>query len=135
MIVTGWDVQFGKWTDDVKLENRPKLVKGFFQYYAVKRKLKDNVICTFTGKLMVKHNFFSGFKKLSTISKQQRLKFSTFESKINSNFEQQYGLVVQDPFDLVFNLTKNITGSVLTEFCDLCTQSASLVKYKPRHIV
>lgn len=101
---------------------------GFFKFYAARRKLKNNVLCTFTGKLMNKHTFFSDFNKLSKINQVQRQKFKTFESKIHSNFENNHGLVVQDPFDLAFNLTKNITGSIMTDFCDMCVQSAALLK-------
>jgi hypothetical protein len=100
---------------------------GFFQFYANKRRLKDNVLSTCTGQCMKKNKFYEHFTQLSGISKIQRTKFKTFQSKVDSSFEKCYGLVLQDPFELSFNLTKNIYKQVLTDFCELCNQSSTLL--------
>jgi len=70
------------------------------------------------------------FLKKSGINQVQRKQFLKFRSKILSDFEKCYGLTVQDPFDLVFNITKKISGQNLTLFCDLCDQSAKLLSTK-----
>lgn len=125
--VSGWDCAFGQWTDSITAPNRHKLLMGFFQYYAIKTQLMDNVLCTCTGQLMPKNRFFMQFNQLPQISHVQRKKFTTFEMKVNLDFEKFHGLAVQDPYDLAFNITKNITSSNLTDFCNLCDQSAKLL--------
>lgn len=100
---------------------------GFYQFYANKKKLKKYVLSTYTGQRIKKHKFYDNFRQLSGLSKIQRTKFKTFQSKVDSSFEKCYGLVLQDPFELSFNLTKNIYKQVLTDFCDLCNQSATLL--------
>jgi len=76
---------------------------------------------------MKKHKFYEKFNQLSGISEVQKTKFKNFQSKVDSNFEKFYGLVLQDPFELSFNLTRNIYKQVLTDFCDLCDQSSTLL--------
>ncbi|XP_026820222.1 uncharacterized protein LOC113558852 [Rhopalosiphum maidis] len=126
-VIEGWDCTFGKWSGNISDDKRAKLLLGFFQFYANKRRLKDNVLSTCTGRCMKKHKFYEHFTQLSGISKIQRTKFKTFQSKVDSSFEKCYGLVLQDPFELSFNLTKNIYKQVLTDFCELCNQSSTLL--------
>lgn len=118
---------FGQWTDNVIAQNRHKLLVGFFQYYAIETQLMDNVLCTCTGQLMCKNKFFMQFNRLPEINHVQRNKFSSFELEVGLNFENFQGLAIQDPYDLAFNMTKNITSSNLADFCNLCDQSAKLL--------
>jgi len=99
----------------------------FFQFYANKKTLKRNVLSTCTGQLIKKPSFYEHFSKLSGLSKIQRTQFKNFKSKVDLNFENNYGLVLQDPFELSFNLTRNIHKQALTDFCDLCHQSSTLL--------
>jgi len=106
---------------------------GFFQYYANKRALKDNVLSTCTGQLIKKHAFYERFIQLPGLSEIQRTKFKNFKAEVNSSFEKNYGLVLQDPFELSFNLTRNLHNQALTDFCDLCHQSsARLINIKSK---
>jgi len=100
---------------------------GFFQYYAVKKRLKDNVLSTCTGQLIKKHAFYEKFSQFPELSKIQKTKFKNYKSKVDSSFEKNYGLVLQDPFELSFNLTRNLHNQALTDFCDLCHQSSTLL--------
>lgn len=126
-IIEGWDCTFGEWSCNISDDKRPKLLLGFYQFYANKKILKEYVLSTCTGQRIKKHKFYDNFSQLSGLSKIQRTKFKTFQSKVDSSFEKCYGLVLQDPFELSFNLTKNIYKQVLTDFCDLCNQSATLL--------
>jgi len=126
--LSGWDCTFGEWSScNISDDKRPKLLLGFYQFYANKKKLKEYVLSTCTGQRIKKHKFYDNFSQLSGLSKIQRTKFKTSLSKVDSSFEKCYGLVLQDPFELSFNLTKNIYKQVLTDFCDLCNQSATLL--------
>lgn len=126
-VIEGWDCTFGKCLRNISEAKRPKLLMGFFQYYANKRALKDNVLSTCTGQLIKKQAFYEKFSQLSGLSKIQRTNFKNFKSKVDSNFEKNYGLVLQDPFELSFNLTRNLHKKALTDFCDLCHQSSTLL--------
>ncbi|XP_050441887.1 terminal uridylyltransferase Tailor-like isoform X2 [Adelges cooleyi] len=128
--IEGWDCSFEmlpkpKTTEDT--ERRFNLLYGFFQYYSDEKKFKSQVLCTFTGKCMKKSKFFSDFIKLSEIKKTQRAKFKTLQSNIYKSFEKRNGLTLQDPFELSFNITKNITGDTLTRFCDMCYETMVLM--------
>jgi len=123
----GWDCTFGNCELNISDDKRPKLLKGFFRFYANKKSLKDNVLSTSTGRLIKKHEFYEKFSQLCVLSKIQRRQFKKFQSKVVSNFEKNYGLVLQDPFELSFNLTRNLSKKDLTDFCDLCHQSSTLI--------
>ncbi|XP_008187016.2 uncharacterized protein LOC100571594 [Acyrthosiphon pisum] len=126
-VIEGWDCTFGKCFIYISEEKRPKLLLGFFQYYANKRALKDNVLSTCTGQLIKKHEFFERFSQLPGLSQIQRTKFKNFKAEVDSSFEKNYGLVLQDPFELSFNLTRNLHDKALNDFCDLCMQSSRLL--------
>lgn len=76
---------------------------------------------------MKNYKFYEKFSQLPELSEIQRTKFKNFKSKIELKFEKSYGLVLQDPFELSFNLTRNITKEVMKDFCDLCNQSVTLL--------
>ncbi|CAI6377081.1 unnamed protein product [Macrosiphum euphorbiae] len=126
-VIEEWDCTFGKCSFYISEDKRPKLLMGFFQFYANKKALKDNVLSTSTGRLIKKHAFYEKFSQLPGLSKIQRTKFKNFKAKVDSNFEKNYGLVLQDPFELSFNLTRNLHNQALTDFCDLCHQSSTLL--------
>lgn len=100
---------------------------GFFQYYEDKQKLKNDILCTNTGKCMSKLRFFVNYKNLPEINEMQRLKFGNLRPGIIRCFEQHSGLAIQDPFDLASNLTRKITGYNLDLFCNLCNQTAIIL--------
>lgn len=106
------------------------MLLGFFQYYTNKQNLIDNVLCTFTGKCMTKQNFYKQFKSLSEINRIQQANINKFRQKISLVFEKHEGMAVQDPFELSFNITKHINDSKLSDFCELCDQSAIALKKK-----
>lgn len=126
--VTGWDCTFGKCIDNIKTtKDCRRLLLGFFQYYKNEQKLANTILCPINGKCMNKLNFFNQFIQLPEISETQQTTSKTFLSNIKSNFENHCGLAVQDPFELSFNLTRNITGVNFTEFCIVCDESATLL--------
>lgn len=125
--VAGWECILPEWPDIHINHERQKLLLNFFQYYANMDKLKNHVLCTFTGTLIKKKKFFRIFSSSNKISEVQRSKFKTFHQRICSNFVKHNGLAIQDPFELSFNLTKKITGSTLVDFCELCDQSAEIL--------
>lgn len=77
---------------------------------------------------MTKNKFFQNLCQLPELSKIQRKKIKTFQSKIYSSFENYYGLAVHDPFELPYNITRNIYGENLTNFCELCDQSENQLR-------
>lgn len=123
IIVSGWVCTFGKMSCTIRDQNRPKLLLGFFKYYSNKKQLKNHVLSTLTGNIMTKNKFFQNLCKLPELSEIQREKCKTFQSKINLSFVNYYGLAIHDPFELPLNITTNIYGDNLTNFCELCDQS------------
>jgi len=134
-IIEGWECMLVEWPDVHITHERTKLLLNFFSYYANMDKLNNYVLCTFTGVLMKKKNFFRTFSCSNKISKIQRSKFNTFKQRICSNFVTHNGLAIQDPFELSFNLTKKITGNTLVEFCELCYQSTKILVNATRSCV
>lgn len=128
IIVSGWDCTFGKLSHTINNQNRPKLLLGFFEYYSNKRQLKSHVLSTFTGKIMTKHKFFQNICQLPELSAIQREKLKTFQSKVNLGFVNYFGLAIHDPFELPFNITRNIYGDNLTNFCELCDLSETQLR-------
>lgn len=126
MFVSGWDCSFNNRYNNqsIKIMNRSELLLGFFLYYTNKQNLMDNVLCTFTGKCMSKKDFYKQFRMLSEINRIQQTNIIRFRPKICLVFEKHKGMAVQDPFELSFNITKHLSDNSLSDFCELCDQSA-----------
>lgn len=127
MCVIGWDCTFGKWSGDINVPDRPKLLLGFFQYYSNRKELQNQVLSTLVGKSIKKQKFYPKFCKSQELNEIQRDKFISYQSKISTSFAKHYGLAIHDPFELSFNITKNITNDILTDFCELCDQTETLL--------
>lgn len=127
IIVTEWDCTFGKLSSIIRNQNRRELLLGFFKFYANKKLLKKRVLSTFTGETIKKKKFYLNLCKQPELSKIQREKLVTLQSKVNSSFVNYYGLAIHDPFELAFNITRNLYGDNLTEFCELCDLSETLL--------
>lgn len=76
---------------------------------------------------MSKKKFFKKFSQLPEINENQSTMFKTYKPKIKLDFEKNEGMVLQDPFELSFNLTKRITKKKLTHFCNLCDETISVL--------
>ncbi|XP_050519951.1 uncharacterized protein LOC126893621 [Daktulosphaira vitifoliae] len=129
VIIEGWDCSFNSSQKTFQMGSFSKysLLYGFFLYYSDEKKLKSQVLCTLTGKCMNKKQFFSKFIRLPEINYVQRTKLNSFNNKITISFNKSMGLAIQDPFDLSFNITKNINCDKLTHFCDLCYETIQIM--------
>lgn len=76
---------------------------------------------------MKKDKFFQKFSKLSVINETQRAMFKNVQSNIISDFQNYEGLTVQDPFKLDSNLIEKIDDNNLTNFCNICDKTITLL--------
>lgn len=126
IFITGWNCTFETWSGDIKRYDYISLLIGFFKFYAMKDKTSNNVLCTLTGNLMAKDNFFIQFSQRSLdITKAEHKKFKSFQSEIILNFERHEGLVIQDPLELSNNIAQSVPVDNLTHFRMLCNETAS----------
>lgn len=122
--MTGWNCMVGKWFGNTLNGPHYNLLLNFFKFYSNINLFKENVLCTSTGKVLEKKFFFNKFGQLPAA---KDTKFKDFKSKIAVNFSLFCGLVLQDPFDLSFNITKNITINRLTNFCEMCDKTVTIL--------
>lgn len=122
--ITGWNCKFRKWSGGVKFITPHRLLLNFFKFYANTYLFKEHVLCTSTGKLIKKNNFFENFSRLAAV---KDTKFKDFQQTVVLDFNSFCGLVLQDPFDLSLNITKNITISRLISFCKMCDITVAIL--------
>ena len=130
-IVSGWNCAVPK-LDDIQWKStcslsREQLLIEFFVFYG-EIPLERVLLCCFTGNVEKRKGFFKKSKYRKFFKKYRNLKDSKALSDLHEKKNRDFsGFCLQDPFDLLKNLTKSQTRNEsrqCAEFVQYCRETS-----------